>query len=207
LADRRRRKNPARVAKIMPAAHFWNELLPRFSDWTLGGQVGDLFILEMSGQAIFCRCVLEVPGSPLKTPMHKKGNKAVGPWNRLPQGCHSAGIAFLIPDCLFACSLPWGVAFPHHGRYFLLHPSCLRAPQARSGGRRGSHHRRPTQPKRRGHAEGPSASPRHKARHQSATATPSVAGRAAFRRLYLGHGRLTDPPRDGLLKAVPPRSG
>jgi hypothetical protein len=44
--------------KVLPAAHFWNELLPEFSAWVLGVQIGELFIL-------FCSCI---PGKPLAAP-------------------------------------------------------------------------------------------------------------------------------------------
>jgi hypothetical protein len=43
-------------------------------------------ILEMSGQVVFCRCVLGNSWESLERSFAEKGNKPVAVWDRLPVG-------------------------------------------------------------------------------------------------------------------------
>jgi hypothetical protein len=58
LAERRREKKPYPPLQNPSGGYFWKALFVIVSGWTLDSQIGELFILEMCGQAVFCRCIL-----------------------------------------------------------------------------------------------------------------------------------------------------
>ena len=62
---------------------FWKTLFVIVSAWTLGGQIGELFIL--AGR-FFARASLENSRQSLEQSLAQKGNKPVAAWDRLPVG-------------------------------------------------------------------------------------------------------------------------
>ena len=73
---------------------FWKTLFVIVSAWTLGGQIGELFTLELCCRRFFAGASLETPWESLENAYAQKGNRPIAVWNRsfrgvIPRGSHS----------------------------------------------------------------------------------------------------------------------
>jgi hypothetical protein len=85
-------ENPYRPRNNPGGGFFWKTLSAKASAWTWGQRDRELMILEMSGQAVFCRWVFENPWETLEQSFAQKGNKPVAVWDRLPVGVIEKGL-------------------------------------------------------------------------------------------------------------------